>query len=246
MSSNPGVSAIIAAAGSGTRLGRKTPKQFLNLEGRPVLAWSMEAFSSTRIINEIILVVPQDIEHETIGMLNVSKYPVPVSVVSGGPTRYDSVLNGLQATMPTCEMVAIHDAARPFVTTATIESVCLMAKEIGAAIVARPVHDTVKEVDASGLVVRTLQRETLVLAQTPQVCRKQDLLMAYEKAKEMGVKTTDEAGLLELMGLPVGIVEGSCKNFKITNEDDMRLARALARLGNQAGLDEDTLNKFTP
>ncbi len=235
MSPNPGVSAIIAAAGSGTRLGRKTPKQFLDLEGRPVLAWSLEAFSSTKMIREIILVVPQNIEQEAMDMLDVSRYSIPVSIVPGGPTRYDSVLNGLQATMPTCEMVAIHDAARPFVTTATIESVCLMAKEIGAAIVARPVHDTVKEVDASGIIVRTLQRETLVLAQTPQVCKKQDLFAAYEKAGKMGIKATDEAGLLELMGLPIGMVEGSSENFKITSEDDLRVARALARLKNQSG-----------
>jgi len=226
------VSTILVAAGSGLRFGTKTPKQFLDLGGRPVLLWSLAAFDRSPFVKEIIVVVPASEEKTATNIIKSHLCRTSLKVVLGGATRQDSVKSGLDAVDPNLEWVAVHDAARPLVTDMQIESVCLMAHGIGAAILALPVQDTVKEVDENGLIVRTRDRSRLYLAQTPQICRKQDLQSAYSLAGEgiLTIKATDEAGLLEVSGIAVGVVEGSPNNFKITTQEDLKMAEALITL----------------
>ncbi len=225
------VSVIIAAAGVGDRFGGSVPKQFVELEGRPVLAWSLEVFSSSSMVHEIVVVGPPSDEKMVIDL--VERFYTggpPIKVVPGGATRQESVRQGLNVVFDDAKWIAVHDGARPLLTQSLFESVCHMAREIGAAIPALPIRDTVKEIYEEGLVLRTLDRSRLYLAQTPQVCKKQDLLKAYEEAAAKGLKATDEAGLLEAIGVPVGVVEGSSRNLKITTQDDLQLVRALLSL----------------
>ena len=220
------VSAIIAAGGSGTRLGYQEPKQFLDLRGKPIIAWSMEAFSKASEIGEIVIVAP--LEH----LDRVTDYAKsfcgqkPFKVVPGGGTRQESVRNGLEASASGISYVAVHDAARPFVTPDEIDSICLMAKEFGAAILVRKVTDTIKEVQED-IIVRTLDRSRLVAALTPQACRKKDLIEAYELAATDGFVATDEASLLEHAGKSVVVQVSESINFKITTEADLKMARAI-------------------
>ncbi len=219
-------SAIIAAGGSGTRLGYKEPKQFLELKGKPIIAWSLEAFSKASEIGEIVVVAP--LEHLDRAKAYAETYcrAKPFKVVPGGGTRQESVRNGLAASADSMELVAVHDAARPFITSDEIDAICLMARELGAAILAKKIDDTVKEVH-DGIVTRTLDRSKLVAALTPQVCRKKDLLEAYERALAEGFVATDEASLLEYNGVNVVVQISNSINFKITTEADLKIAKAI-------------------
>ncbi len=231
------VSAIIVAAGAGTRFGTRPPKQFLDLGGRPVLLWSLEVFDRSPLIKEIVVVVPSSEKETAINIIEGRIHNEPIKVVLGGATRQDSVKSGLDAVDPGIEWIAVHDAARPLVTDMQIEAVCLMAHEIGAAILALPIQDTVKEVDKTGLIIRSHDRSRLYLAQTPQVCRRQDLESAYSLRGDRGmiIKATDEAGLLEALGITIGVVRGSPNNLKITTQEDFKIAEALiaSRSGSQ-------------
>ncbi|MEA1867414.1 MAG: 2-C-methyl-D-erythritol 4-phosphate cytidylyltransferase, partial [Thermodesulfobacteriota bacterium] len=149
------ISAIIVAAGTGIRFGARLPKQFFVLAGRPVFAWSLEAFDRSSLINELIVVAPPSDEGLVIEITKKWVYRVEVQVVPGGSTRQESVKSGLDAVDPGVEWVAVHDAARPLVTATQIETVCFMAREVGAAILAVPVQDTVKVVDEDGLIIRS-------------------------------------------------------------------------------------------
>ena len=220
------VSAIIAAGGAGTRLGYQEPKQFLELGGKPIIAWSIEAFSQATEIGEIVVVAPLEHLNRARGYVKTYCLSKPFKVVAGGGTRQESVRNGLVASAKDMEFVAVHDAARPFIATDEIDAICMMAKELGAAIMAKKVDDTIKEVQ-EGIVTRTLERSKLVAALTPQVCRKEDLLRAYEKALADGFLGTDEASLLEYIGINVVVQLSSSINFKITTEADLKMARAL-------------------
>jgi 2-C-methyl-D-erythritol 4-phosphate cytidylyltransferase len=222
------VSAIIVAAGAGIRFGTRIPKQFIPLGKRPILAWSLEAFERSSLISELIVVAPPADEVSAIEITRKWVHKVPVKVVPGGATRQESVKSGLDAVDADLEWVAVHDAARPLVTLSQIEAVCFMAQELGgAAILAIPVRDTVKVVDEDGLIIRSQDRIRLYLAQTPQVCRKEDLRLAYKLAEDKDIQATDEAGLLEVSGVAVGVVEGSPGNFKITTQEDLKMAEAL-------------------
>ncbi len=219
-------SAIIAAGGSGSRLGYREPKQFLDLNGKPIIAWSLEAFSMASEIGEIVVVAPIDHQDRARNYARTYCKGKPFKVVPGGGTRQESVRNGLFATEGTMELVAVHDAARPFIRPDEIDAICMMADELGAAILARKVDDTIKEVN-EGIVTRTLDRSMLVAALTPQVCRKDDILAAHEKAAAEGFVGTDEASLLEYAGISVAVEISSSINFKITTEADLKIARAL-------------------
>jgi 2-C-methyl-D-erythritol 4-phosphate cytidylyltransferase len=221
------VSAIIVAAGAGIRFGTRIPKQFIALGGRPVLAWSLEAFERSSLISELIVVAPPADEVSAIEITRKWVHKVPVKVVPGGATRQESVKSGLDAVDADLKWVAVHDAARPLVALSQIEAVCFLAQEVGAAVLAIPVRDTVKVVDEDGLIIRSQDRIRLYLAQTPQVCRKEDLRLAYKLAEDKDIRATDEAGLLEVSGVAVGVVEGSSSNFKITTQEDLKMAEAL-------------------
>jgi 2-C-methyl-D-erythritol 4-phosphate cytidylyltransferase len=221
------ISAIIAAAGAGRRFGGTTPKQFSLLDGRPILFWSMKALMGYDEIRELVIAAPAAEVEAAGSIMNGFQCEVPVKIIPGGQTRQESVKLGLAATDPNNEWVAVHDAARPFVTAAQVEAVCLMAQEVGAAILAIPVQDTVKKVDENSIILHTIDRNRLYLSQTPQVCRREDLVSAYRLADEKGLRATDEAGLLELLGLAVGVIQGSPTNIKITSKEDLELAQAV-------------------
>jgi len=216
--------AIIAAAGAGTRMASDQPKQFLLLAGKPVIFHTLQVFEECDTIDEVIVVLPAA---ESAGFLSLAgKYSIRkvARVVPGGPTRADSVKRGLMAIRSaTAEIVAVHDGVRPFVTVEEINNTVAAAKSEGAAILVAPVTDTIKQInDAS--VLRTLDRGVLRRALTPQCFRYELLREAYQHADVNDPSLTDESALVEQLGRPVSIVEGSARNIKITTLEDLVIA----------------------
>jgi 2-C-methyl-D-erythritol 4-phosphate cytidylyltransferase len=222
--------AIIAAAGAGTRMASDRPKQFLQLAGRPVIFHTLKVFEECDSIDEVIVVLPAA---ESAGFLSLAgKYSVRklARVVPGGATRADSVKRGLMAIRSaTAEIVAVHDGVRPFVTVDEINNTVAAAKADGAAILVAPVTDTIKDVSGAS-VLRTLDRAVLRRALTPQCFRYELLREAYEHADVNDPSLTDESALVEQLGRPVSIVEGSARNIKITTAEDLIIAEAIHRL----------------
>jgi 2-C-methyl-D-erythritol 4-phosphate cytidylyltransferase / 2-C-methyl-D-erythritol 2,4-cyclodiphosphate synthase len=219
------VAVIIAAGGRGTRFGGVLPKQWLTLAGKTMLEHSVAAFEGHREVSELVVVVPEEA-----GAFAPASGLKPVRVVVGGARRQDSVANGFAAVSPAADIVLVHDAARPLVSAEVISRTIAAAAESGAAIAAVPVHDTVKQaVDREGVpfIARTLPRETLHLAQTPQGFRRDVLAAAIAQGGAADV--TDEAGWAERAGYPVRLVLGDPDNLKVTTARD--LARAEAVLG---------------
>lgn len=215
-----GVTAVIVAAGSGTRMGGVS-KPFLSLEGRPLLAWVLDAFEQCALVDEILLVV-REAELERAQSL-ASGRPKFAGALPGGQTRQLSVRAGVRAAAG--EYVAVHDGARPLVSPACIEKTVRAAFACGAAAAAVHVKDTIKVADADGNVQSTPERASLWAVQTPQVFEKALLLRAFTAAA--GVDYTDDCQLIEAAGGTVRLVEGNYSNLKITTPEDMDVARAL-------------------
>lgn len=222
--------AIIPAAGSGIRMESKRAKQFLSLDGKPILALTLEPFQESTV-DAIILVVPlDDLEYckkeivERFGFTKVKK------IVPGGKWRQDSVRFGLEATEGKYDLVLIHDGVRPLIEKRLIERVIKEAMVNRAVITALPAKETVKEVNDLRDVVKTYDRKRVWMVQTPQAFRYQDILNAHHKALKQGwEEATDDALLVEKSGITVKVVEGSEKNIKVTTPDDLELARFLLR-----------------
>lgn len=218
------VAALIAASGKGLRMGGDIKKQYLALDGMPILARALEPFINYQAVGQIVVIVPEsdlDLARDTIEpFCSLEK----IIFVEGGKRRQDSVYLGLQALSQDVEMVCIHDGVRPFVTGELLESVLKAASKYGAAIPVIPVTDTLKELYPGGAVKRTIPRERVCRAQTPQVFRYSLILQAYQKARSLGVEATDDAYLLELMGEEVHTVPGSAVNIKVTHPHDLLLA----------------------
>ena len=216
--------AIIAAAGSGTRMASDRPKQFLLLAGTPVIFHTLNSFEQCDSIHEVIVVLPAE---ESAGFLSLAgKFGVRkvARVVPGGVTRADSVKRGLMAIRSaTAEIVAVHDGVRPFVTVAEIDATVGAAREDGAAILVAPVTDTIKQVNGERIVT-TLDRGSLRRALTPQCFQYELLRRAYQQADVNDPSLTDESALVEKLGKPVRIVEGSARNIKITTAEDLAIA----------------------
>ncbi len=230
------VAAIVAAGGRGARLGADVPKQLLMLGGRSMLQRSVEAMVASDQIDEVVVVLPPELAAEPPDFLRRS--PKPITVVAGGARRQDSVANGFAALEGRADLIVIHDAARPLVTADLIRRTIDAAAESGAAVAALPSNDTVKLVDARApagapIVSRTVPREHVYLAQTPQAFRG-DVLRAAVAAGAAGAHGTDEAALAESAGFTVRLVEGDPANFKITTAEDLARARQLARGGRAA------------
>ena len=221
--------AIIAAAGAGTRMASDRPKQFLLLAGMPVIFHTLKPFEECEQIHEVIVVLPAE---ESAGFLSMAgKYGLRklTRVVPGGATRADSVKRGLMAIRSaTAEIVAVHDGVRPFVTVAEIESTIAAAQSGGAAILVAPVADTIKQV-IDRAVVKTLDRGVLRRALTPQCFQYELLRQAYQRADVNDPSLTDESALIERLGNPVTVVEGSSRNIKITTTEDLAIAEALLK-----------------
>jgi 2-C-methyl-D-erythritol 4-phosphate cytidylyltransferase len=219
--------AIIAAAGAGTRMASDRPKQFLLLAGMPIIFHTLKPFEQCHSIHEVIVVLPAE---ESAGFLSLAgKYGLRkvARVVPGGATRADSVKRGLMAIRSaTAEIVAVHDGVRPFVTVEEIDATIAAAQADGAAILAAPVTDTIKQI-GDQRVVKTLNRSALRRALTPQCFRYELLRQAYQHADVSDPLLTDESALVEQLGLPVCIVEGSARNIKITTAEDLAIAEAI-------------------
>lgn len=232
------VVAIIAAGGRGQRLGGVTPKQFLEIGGRPILQRTVEAIAANQDVHELVVVLPPEVAAEPPAYLHA--LGKPVAVVAGGARRQDSVANGFAAASAEAEIIVIHDAARPLATPRLVSRTIQAAAESGAAIAALTVRDTVKQgrrVEADGtsvwMIDGTIPRDALFLAQTPQAFRR-DVLRAAIDAGRDGGEATDEAALAERAGHPVRIVEGEATNIKITTLGDLTFAEGLL-----AGQDEN-------
>jgi 2-C-methyl-D-erythritol 4-phosphate cytidylyltransferase len=219
------VGAIIAAAGFGRRMKTDRPKQFLALNGTPILIHTVRKFDASGAINYIIVTAPREAVDEVRDLVKAAGFKKSVTVIEGGERRQDSVAMGLQQLQPGTEIVAVHDGVRPFVSIEEIESVVRQAERTGAAILGVPIVDTVKQAERE-FVDSTLTREHLVLAQTPQVFRTDILKQAFEHAAQDEYYGTDESSLVERLGHPVAIVRGSERNIKITRPSDLTLARA--------------------
>lgn len=221
--------ALIPAAGSGSRIGGSRAKQFLELAGVPIIIHTLRRFEECELIHQIVVILPAE---NVSGFLDIaSKYGLRkiVRVVAGGNERQESVAKGLQSiNSPKAEIVIVHDGVRPFVTVAQIIESIEKAKEFGAAIVALPVTDTVKQV-ADGMIERTLDRRQIYLAQTPQAFKIDLLREAHRKAADANLLATDEAALVERLGAQVAIVEGSAQNIKITRRSDLALAEMILK-----------------
>ena len=208
-------------------MGSAVEKQFLHLRGIPILAHTLRVFDKSPKIDGIVLVVApqqrQALEGEVLGPHPCEKL---LRVIDGGAERQDSVANGLRAIPPDCELVVVHDGVRPLVSIDLLEAVLEAAHHYGAAIAAIPAGDTVKQAD-SQKVVATLERETIWLAQTPQIFRAKLLRRAYEKAARDQAVVTDDAALVERIGVTVHLVHGSPENIKVTTPADLLLAEAI-------------------
>jgi 2-C-methyl-D-erythritol 4-phosphate cytidylyltransferase len=220
---------IIAAGGKGTRFSGDVCKQRQLLKARPLVAWSIAPFETEDRIAQIVLVYPSDEEEASYRKIMESERFRKVRLVPGGESRFDSVRHGFLA-LPACEIVLIHDAARPLVTNTLVSKVLLKAQESGAAIPALRVSDTVKRVDQDQ-VLQTLPRDVLYLAQTPQAFRYEILKKAYDEigTSYAASSWTDEAMMVEELGFPVAIVPGEKRNVKITDPEDLRFAEFLLR-----------------
>jgi 2-C-methyl-D-erythritol 4-phosphate cytidylyltransferase len=217
------VSAIIPAAGSGKRMGGGTAKQFLPLRGEPVLLHTVRLFSQCPLVDEIVIAAGDvAATQELVGSL-----PKVTRIVQGGAERQDSVWAALQAVHSRPRIVCVHDAARPLLPPAVLESALRAAASHPAVVVAVPVKDTIKVVSPDGVVTATPDRSTLWAVQTPQIFWAETLVKAYRQAMADGFVGTDCASLVERIGVPVRIHPGSPENLKLTTPEDMAVAEAI-------------------
>jgi 2-C-methyl-D-erythritol 4-phosphate cytidylyltransferase len=225
------IAAIIPAAGLGTRMGNDTPKQFLELDGVPLVIFTLRRLAACSAITEFFISTRADdivFLQDKVGKAGLGR---PARVVHGGDTRQHSVANALAQVDPATEIVLVHDAVRPFVTPEQLDRVISEARGRGAAILGIPAIDTVKEVKRASLpqdvalISATIPRERIVLAQTPQAFSFSLLRDAFRKAQQDDVTGSDESALVERFGHEVFVVLGSERNFKITRPADMDLAR---------------------
>ena len=230
------VSVILPAAGLGTRMGKAVPekagtsrKQFMLLDGAPILLHTIRRFVAAPEVVEIVVALRAEEMGWVRDLLARERFTKPVRLVEGGDSRQESVQHALAALGPDTELVAVHDAVRPFIEYSILEKVFAEAAENGAAIVGIVPVDTVKQVHRNKI-RQTIPRERLVLAQTPQVFRFDLLKQAFEKAREDNFTGTDESSLVErLDSVEVSVVMGSDRNIKITKPGDMELANLFLR-----------------
>ncbi|MEW6248447.1 MAG: 2-C-methyl-D-erythritol 4-phosphate cytidylyltransferase [Nitrospirota bacterium] len=220
--------ALVPAAGRGLRMGGTVPKQFLALGGLPLLVHALRVLEASPEIHRIIVAVPRTEREYCLDQVVVPHgFKKVGKIVSGGEHRQDSVRHALAEVDEETEIVLVHDAVRPFLTERMVRDVIEQAAKHGAAIVAIPMRDTVKQVGADGAIERTVDRRHLWLAQTPQAFRRDWLEEAHRKAQLEGIRATDDAHLVELLGRRVAVVEGSGENIKVTRPEDMVIGEAI-------------------
>lgn len=227
--STPDVGVVIVAAGTGSRVGGKELKQFRWVAGKPMLLHSVQLFQARPDVGMVVCVLPRSVIGDPPTWLYQSDTERLLLSV-GGATRQDSVANGLDDLPGDLGVIVVHDAARPLVSDGVVSRVIAEARNGRAAIAALPVVDTLKEVDGEGRILRTVPRERLWRAQTPQAFPRDLLVRAYAEARSRGLKATDDAALCEALGIPVIVVKGSERAMKVTEEPDFARADALSQL----------------
>ncbi|HVN30126.1 MAG TPA: 2-C-methyl-D-erythritol 4-phosphate cytidylyltransferase [Candidatus Binataceae bacterium] len=222
-------SAIIVAAGSGSRLGVGEPKAFVKLRSRPMLHYSLATLAGLPEIAEVVIAIPKGMEHACRNEIAKAGLEAPVKITPGGGERQDSVRIALLLTSSESEVIVVHDAARPFADAALFARCLSAAAARGAAIAAIPVADTLKRV-VDGAIHATVKRAGLYQAQTPQAFQRRLLVAAHERASRERIIATDDADLVEQIGGTVEVVEASALNMKITTRSDLMIAEALVPL----------------
>jgi 2-C-methyl-D-erythritol 4-phosphate cytidylyltransferase len=215
------ISAILVAAGKGTRMGPNVDKLFLEVAGKPVVAHTWLRFAGAKCIDEIILVVRDGMQPAFEELAVKYSIKKPFRLVAGGTERQDSVWNGLEAVSPKSEIVAIQDAARPCTSEALIKATIAAARETGAAVAAQAVTDTIKESGDGKLIERTLDRSRLWSVQTPQTFRLEVIRRALTEVRRRGLLVTDDTAACDLIGQPVRLVVTSEPNPKVTRPEDL-------------------------
>lgn len=222
------VVALVPAGGLGLRMGGAVRKQFRLLGGVPLVVHSLRVLQASPVIEAIVLAVPEaDLPFCRSDIVDAHRFSKVVKLVAGGAERQDSVRNALAVVDPHVEIVVVHDAVRPFLTEKMVHEVVAAARANGAAIIALPMRDTVKQVGPDRIIERTVDRRPLWLAQTPQAFRREWLEEAHRKARAEGLAATDDAYLIEQLGRPVAVVEGSGENIKVTRPEDMIIGEAI-------------------
>lgn len=222
-------SAIIVAAGRGTRMGPNIDKLFLEVSGAPVVAHTWERFDDVESIDEIVLVIRDGMQKDFEELAATLELQKPYRFATGGKERQDSVWNGLQAIAPSAELVAIQDAARPCTPLDLIEATIEAARESGAAVAAQHVSDTIKQSDDGQFIARHLDRSRLWAVQTPQTFRVEVIRKALRAVHEKGLLVTDDTAACELIGQPVRLVESAKPNPKVTVPADLHCIELLLR-----------------
>lgn len=222
------VAAVIVAAGKGIRMQSRLRKQYLPLADLPILVHTVNAFIESDRISRINLVIPQDdFDYCRRNILSRIEPSYDIRLIAGGRLRQESVYNGLCQVGSNCGIVVIHDGVRPFVQRAQLNACIDGAAKHGACILGIPAHDTLKQVNPSGQIIGTIARDTVWLAQTPQAFRCDLIRKAHDLARSEGYQGTDDAALVERLGQTVMILHGSRSNLKITNKEDLIIARTL-------------------
>lgn len=222
--------AIIPAGGFGKRMQGRLSKQYLPVDGKPVLVHTLSIFQLSPDIDDIVLVTPEE-DIRTVGHRILEPWRITKvrHVLAGGKQRQDSVRSGLGVIGDDVDIVLIHDAVRPFISDDVIHRAVREAEKYGAVTVGMPVKDTVKRVDQDGCILETLNRQILWMTQTPQAFRRSVIQAAYRKADDDQFYGTDDASLVERMGFRVKMIEASYENIKITTPEDLLLAEILIK-----------------
>jgi 2-C-methyl-D-erythritol 4-phosphate cytidylyltransferase len=223
------VNAVIVAAGEGKRMNSATPKVFLSLQGQPILVHTLRRFAAARPIEKIIVVVAEKDLTLSEAFIRADNHLAKVRYVlqSGGSTRQESVRRGLTRLDRDCDLVVIHDGARPLVRPGLIDRCIEVAWKEGAAVAGLPARDTIKMITDDGRVCKTVPRDSFWLVQTPQAFRREVIIRAYEAAAKESLEVTDDAALVERIGEPVVFVQGDPTNIKVTVPEDLSIAEAL-------------------
>ena len=223
------VSAIIVAAGKGTRMGANVDKLFLELGGCPIVAHTWRRFEDAGCIDEIVMVVRDGMQNAFKELAEQHRFRKRLVLIVGGKERQDSVWNGLEALSPGSEIVAIQDAARPCTSQALIAATIAAAAETGAAVAAQAITDTIKESHDGKLVERTIDRSRLWAVQTPQTFHVEIIRRALSEVRQRGLLVTDDTAACELIGQPVRLVLSAQPNPKVTRPEDLPFVEAILR-----------------
>ncbi len=222
--------ALIPAAGQGKRMGAARSKPYLLLDEKPILLHTLLALEQCPLIDDVVLLVEHgEIEHARASVVEAFGLAKVSAVRAGGPKRQDSVWEGLKTIADDCDLVMVHDGVRPFVTQEILARAVQGAIDCGASVVGVPAKDTVKLVSAQKQVLETPDRAGVFLVQTPQTFRQAIVLEAYRQAMREGFYATDDAALVERLGVPITVVEGSYDNIKITTPEDLAIGEMIVK-----------------